>query len=420
MNKGSVSRKYNRFKIIAAGFTLFALSCISPYKPDYQGKANSLVVDGSLIKGLDKQVINISRSASISLPEYEYANYRPEGNCQVKILDDAGNEFVFTEESKGKYTANIDDALLNYDTNYKLVFSTPSGETYESGYQKLLKTAPVDSIYCIKEYRYSSEFNKENIEGLQFYVDLDAPDDASKYYKWQIEETWENHASYKISGIYDGNIIKSYDLDSPSDSLYYCWETKTAAGIYTASTINLSHNVIKKIPLHFKSSYLKALIFKYCATVKQFTLSKEAYDYWHAKEIELAESGQIYTNQPYQVKSNISNTNNPDEKVLGFFWVSSCTLKHIFVENPFNNNSGPVNRCDSLRACTSLKNLDILNYLYAFIDYNESIRKFPGPPPVYYYVRFGSFGSICFMFSKDECVDCRVRGGTIQKPDFWE
>jgi hypothetical protein len=316
--------------------------------------------------------------------------------------------------------AHIDDALLSYDTQYKLVFSTPSGENYESGYQRLLKTAPVDKIYCIKEYHYSPEFNQENIEVLQFYVDLDAPGDASKYYKWQIEETWEIHATSKINGYYDGKTIKLFDLDSSSDTLYYCWDTENADGIYTSSTVNLSNNIIKKIPLHYKLSSSKALIFKYCATVKQFALNKDAYDYWHQKEIELNESGQIYTTQPYQAKSNIINTTNSDEKVLGFFWVSSCTLKHLFVENPFGNTSGPDNQCASITGCTSVMNPDILGYLYSFISYNMSIRKFPQPPPIFFSVEYGPFGSICFNFSRDECLDCRVRGGITQKPDFWE
>jgi len=415
MNTGFASKKYDLFKILFTGLTLFALSCISPFEPDYQGKTNLLVVDGSLIKGLDKQVINISRSASILLPEYEYAKYQPEENCQVKIMDDSGNEFIFTEESKGKYVANIDDALLKYDTNYKLMFSTSSGETYESGYQRLLKTPPVDSIYCIKEFRYSPEYNRENIEGLQFYVDLAAPGDVSKYYKWQIEKTWEIHASHKINGIWDGSNIILFD--SPSDSLYYCWDTKTATGIYTASTVNLSQNVIKKIPLHYELSTSKALIFKYCATVRQFALNKEAYDYWHTKEIEMTESGDIYTNQPYQVKSNIYNTINPEENVLGFFWVSSCTFKRLFVEKPFNNGIEDNNQCSRATTCTSIFNENNLDFLYAFV---KNARQFPKPPPVFFYIEIVEFSGICFNFSKDECVDCRVRGGTIQRPDFWE
>ncbi len=414
------TKKWNRFFIIIVSLTLFALSCISPFEPNYKGEDNLLVVDGSLIKGVETQVIKISRSSSIVHPKYQNVKYQPEKNCQVKIMDDSGNEFFFKEELPGEYVASINDEFLNYGTQYKLIFSIPGGGNYESGYQKLLKTAPIDSFYSIKENHYDPLMNQENIEGLQFYVDLDAPDDASKYYKWQIEETWENHASHKIDGIWDGSTIRFYN--PPSDTLYYCWETKTVDGIYTASTTNLSQNVIKKIPLHFKLSSSKTLIFKYCATVKQFALNKEAYDYWHTKEIELTESGQIYTKQPYQLISNISNTDNAYEKVLGFFWVSSCTLKRIFVENPFNNGSGPDNNCDRATTCDLYytENYEAyLDFLYDEITFMKWGRDFPNTPPLFFYIEH-VYKLICFNFSKDECVDCRERGGTIQKPDFWE
>jgi hypothetical protein len=402
---GIVTKRRNRFILIFTGLTIFALSCISPFEPDFKGEDNLLVVDGSLIKGLETQMIKISRSSSISQPEY-----RPVENCQVKIMDDSGNEFAFSEESQGKYVANIDDAHLNYDTQYKLIFSTPSGEEYESGYQKLLRNAPVDNIYCIKEYHSNTDSLKD-IQGLQFYVDLDAPNDASRYFKWQIEETWEIHATWKINGVYDGKTIKLFSW--PSDSLYYCWGTKTATGIYTTSTINLSNNTLKKIPLHFKSHYSQDLTIKYCATVKQFALNEDAYNYWHQKETEMNESGQIYTIQPSQAKSNISNTGNPDEKVLGFFWVSSYTEKHLFLENPFIKDALSPKSCSVVGSSTNLLGQDLINYLYTLI---ARTKNFPKPPPVFIY--FTTPNGV--YFTKDECIDCRLMGGSTSKPDFWE
>ncbi len=327
------TNKWNRFFIIIVNLILIALSCISPFEPNYKGENNLLVVDGSIIKGVETQVIKISRSSSIVHPEYQNVKYQPEKNCQVKIMDDSGNEFFFKEELPGEYVASINDEFLNYGTQYKLIFSIPGGGNYESGYQRLLETAPIDNFYSFKENHYDPLMNQENIEGLQFYVDLDAPDDASRYYKWQIIETWQIHSEFKIIGFYDGKTIRLSDF--PSDSLYYCWSSKTSVGIYTSSTINLSHNTIEKVPLHFKLKASQDLTIKYCATVRQFALNEDAYDYWHQKGIELNESGQIYTTQPNQFKSNIFNTDNPEEKVLGFFWASSCTEKHLFFENPF-------------------------------------------------------------------------------------
>jgi hypothetical protein len=417
---GVILKKYRRYLIFLTGLTIFVLSCISPFIPDYNGKDNSLVVDGSLIKGLKSQVINISRTSSISRSWYESPKYQPVEDCNVRIENDLGNVILFKEESAGRYVANTDDASLSYDRQYKLVFSLPSGENYESSFQSLLRTAPVDSIYGIKESRYSPEFNKDDSQGLQFYVDLAAPDDASKYYRWQIEETWEIHASSKIAGFYDGKRVRLFDLDSPSDTLYYCWKTIIADGIYTASTVNLSENVIKKIPLHYRTGFSYAFLFKYCATVRQFALSKDAYDYWHQKEIELRESGQIYTTQPFQVKSNIFNTANPEERVLGYFWVSSSTLKRVFMVNPFVNTLGPMNRCDTVGpACTSASNPDMIGFLNSYIKARINAHDFPTTFPIFF-KRYFTMQYVCFMFSRDECLDCRQRGGNTQKPDFWQ
>lgn len=391
--------------------TLFAQHCISPFDPDYKGgDLDLLVVDGSLIKGFETQVINISRSSSISDPEY-----LPVENCQVKIMDDSGNEFVFTEESQGKYIAQIEDALLNYDTRYKLVFSTPSGENYESGYQRLLRTAPVDSIYRFKEDKYRPDSAKYT-RGLQFYVDLDAPDDASRYYRWQIEETWEIRAGLRTSGVWDGYTISLDPYNWRWDSIYYCWDTRITTGIYTYSTNYLAHNILKKVPLHFKPDYSGDLTIKYCATVRQFALNEDAYYYWHQKEIELNESGQLYTTQPNQVKSNISNINKPDEKVLGFFWASSCTVKRAFEHNPFYRNPIGPESCISYNICTDQSEQELINLMYVLI---RNTFNFPKPPVYISVARNSLSGELCATLSNDQCIDCRVMGGVNRKPDYW-
>lgn len=405
--------KSNRLVIFIVSFILFAMSCISPFEPNYKGVSNMLVVEGSIIKGIEKQEIKISRASSISNP----ANI-PEINCQVKVVDDSGNEFVFSEVSQGRYVATIDDALLSYNSQYKLLFSTSSGENYESGYQTLLKTAPVDSIYTIKEFHLDPDSSKD-IQGLQFYADLNAPDDAPKFYKWQIDETWEVHAGYKICGIYDGKTV-SLSLNS-SDSLYYCWATKIADGFYTSSTVDLSQNIIKKIPLHFKSSTSQDLVIKYCATVKQFALSKDAYDYWHQKEIELKGTGQLYTTQPNQFKSNISNRGNPEEKVLGFFWVSSCSEKRLFLKDPFNKfvqGGGPT--CSTISLSSSVAGKTLENALLNLISRSKNVPK----PPLYIYTICGMNGCYYFVALTNACIDCRLNlingTGTTKRPDFWE
>jgi hypothetical protein len=406
MKRAKTKKRRNCLIILLMGL----FGCISSFEPNYKGESNLLVVDGSLIKGVEKQVIKISRSASISAPEYI-----PVENCKVKVVDNSGTEFYFTEETKGKYVACINDAFLSYGKQYKLVFSTPDGKNYESSYESLMESAPVDSVYCIKESRYDSEINQYSINGLQFYADLNAPQDASRYYRWMIEETWEVYGG-KIWGIYDGKTVEMNNW--PADSLYYCWRTKFATGIYTCSTAQLSSNTIKKIPLHYMNASSNLWGIKYCATVQEYALTKDAYDYWHQKEAELNESGQIYTTQPGQVKSNITNTSDAEETVLGFFWVSSCSLKRLFLRDPFGlgGNEGVV-ICEKVTVCTDLLGQKLEDYLLSFI---KTAKNLTHDPPYYIYYTPEN----CYNFAlTDGCVDCRLIQGyptpTTQKPDFW-
>jgi hypothetical protein len=403
----NTAEKYsNRFITAIISLMLFFTGCISPYEPDFKGESGLLVVDASLIKGVEKQVIVISKTAPITIPEFQ-----PVENCNVKIIDNLGNEFVFIEESPGKYVANIDDAWLTYDSQYKLVFTTSSGEAYESDFQQILETAPVDSVYGITERRYSPKTNEESITGIQFYVDLDAPQDASKYYRLVLTETWENYVKDEIWGVYDGTTIKRF---FPGDSLQHCWKTKDVTGLYSVSTVNLSMNSIKKVPLHFLDKESDKLFYKYCATIKLYALNADAYDYWYEKERELNESGDIYTIQPNQPKSNIHNTNNPDELVMGFFWVSSQAIKRVFIKNP-NPSEMRTPGCYNIVAYSESEDFnDVTERLNeAIASHLDMLQN----PPYYITVQYRTNYRISIT---PYCVDCRILGGDAKRPDFWE
>jgi hypothetical protein len=394
-----------RFIMVIVSIVLFFIGCVSPYVPNFQGEKGLLVVDGSLIKGRETQVIVISKTSPITLPEY-----LPVENCNVSIMDNTGTEFVFDEESPGKYVAKIDDALLSYDNQYKLIFTTSSGDVYESNYQGLLETPAVDSIYGIREDHYSAVTEAETNSVLQFYVDLDAPENASRYYRWVLEETWESFVEDQIWAVYDGQTIKRF---YPADSLQHCWKTKDIIGLYSASTVLLSTNRIKKVPLHFVESSSEKLFVKYCATVKQYALNAETYDYWYEKERELRESGNIYAIQPSQPKSNIHNINNTDELVMGFFWVASCSIKRVFIKNPNPNHM--ILGCSSIGAyCESDDINDIFDHLYYIISlYPDMLTD----PPYFITREKGTQFSISLS---PHCQDCRILAGDILKPDFWE
>jgi hypothetical protein len=184
-------------------------------------------------------------------------------------------------------------------------------------------------------------------------------------------------------------------LPDNSDTLITCWITHPVDGFYDASTVNLQTNEKKRIPLNYVSNRTHRLEIKYSLLVRQYPLSDGAYHYFNSKKSEIQEAGGLYDIQPVQNQSNIVNSDDPDEKILGYFWASSFTEKRIFVEPPFN--------FVLLRYCQP-----------STIDW-QSINR--------------SRSSISFYITmiegmeytaEDMCFDCTQTGGKLKRPEFWE
>lgn len=370
------------------GLFFISLSCKEPFEPDINESVELISIDASLIKGRTIQYIAISRSTSINSFEYKAVS-----RCDVKIVDELGNEFQFEEETNGSglYTAEIDDNLLVNGRQYKLNFNTQEGEEYESEYQSIIESADVDSVYGIQEDVYDTDEEK-TVEAMQFYIDLKAPDTGSRYYRWELSYTYEYHSVYKINGIYDGDT--TYLYSPPFDSIYTCWNTEKITQLFSSSTENLVQNEKKRIPLHYVPTKSRKLSVRYSLLIKQYALNENAYNYWNQKKNDMQESGGLYTNQPSQTKSNIYNINNREETVLGYFWASSEKQKRIFLDQVF-----------------------YFRYPYGVCELEDFNLRDHGRGPFPVYILGGIYSRA--QTADQSCFDCTMLGGVLDKPDFW-
>jgi hypothetical protein len=366
--------------------TLF--SCIEEFEPDINDSDNLLVISGSIIKGDSIQEVNISNTRSYNQEEYdEVATYK------VWVENDKGQQFYFTEKSSGNYEAVIADAYLSYNSQFKLRVSSEDGKEYESSFETIQESPPVDTVYYQEEaYQSSSE---EYDLGLQFYVDLKAAEDQGNFYRWKLEETWEYRSSFVPTWFWDTelDLITRFITDT---NIYYCWSTEDVEGLYSATTENLIVNEKKMIPLNYVAGSNLKTKYAYSLLIKQYVLSEVAYEYWDRNKIQTSESGSLYETQPSQTKSNITNINDPSETILGFFWASSYSEKRVFFDGPLGTNY--------LTQCT----LDT-------VVFNDEFHQYPNP--TYYLVKI-STSPVIYSTANDECFDCREKGGTNIKPSY--
>lgn len=386
-----VSRQINQVLVPVFFFALMLSfsSCIEPYTADVEEATDLISVEGSIIRGEPVQTVVVTRTSAMVNPQF-----LPVRDCRVEVVDDQGAGFLFNENPDGTYTRTIPDEMLKTGRKYQLRVTTPRGERYESSYERLNSGTEVDSVY----YRVEDRIDKvagEELTGLQFYVDLEAADTISRYFRWSLEETYEYTSVAPISYYYLDESLEQYFPEYDTE-FFRCWKTAGIKDLFLSSTENLVMNEKKMIPLNYVSTETDRLKIKYSLLIRQYTMSESAYRYWLNNKIATQEAGGLYTQQPGQPVSNIVNVNDSTEQVLGFFWASHKTEQRLTIPRI---NDLPVfgDPCDLVE--------------FSFADHGK------GPFPMYIWV--DPMSGIRYT-SNRFCFVCTLKGGKTQPPDWWE
>ncbi|HEV3250253.1 MAG TPA: DUF4249 domain-containing protein, partial [Puia sp.] len=281
--------------------------------PAIQAANNFLVVDGFLNYGQDSTIINLSRARSLidSLPSV------PELNAQVTVEGQGSGLYPLNEVGNGEYAVN--QMNLNPDQLYRIRITTTSGEQYASDFVPIKPTPPIDSINWIR---------KDN--GVNIYANAHDPTNNTKYYRWEYTETWEYHSPYDS---YLEYVNKQLVIRDSSRKVLACWSTLKATNIFMASSANLSQDVIYESPLEFIPLGSEKISVKYSILVKQFALTREAFEYWQNLRKSTEQVGSLFDAQPSQITGNIHSVNHPGQPVLGFISASSQAEKRIYITN---------------------------------------------------------------------------------------
>jgi hypothetical protein len=139
----------------------------------------------------------------------------------------------------------------------------------------------------------------------------------------------------------------------------------------------------------------------YSLLVRQYSLSEEAYNHWTNLKQTTENVGGLFDSMPTQVSGNIFNQNSSGPIVIGFFSAGSYEEKRIFVnfyDLPISLQRYSTNcRTDSMPIFDVIRSSDATLLIVPY-----------GSPPAGY------------LRSTNECIDCRLQGGTTTKPSFWK
>jgi hypothetical protein len=354
---------------------LIAPGCIRQFIPAVSQDQNLLVVEGTITDQPGMNTINISTS----MPLGKRSQAKPLAGCNVYLTDDLGNKIMLSENTEGSYSCDpsFQGVVGRSYTIHVKTNSLNSELSYQSSPVLMRPVPDIDSVFWERVVFARDLYNWPIAEGAQIFLSTHDPLNSCRYYRWEYVETWEFTLPFYVAN-------------------KTCWVTNKSNDINIKNTSSLADDRIEKFPINFITNATDRLKIKYSILVNQYALNEEEYAYWEKLRNTTQEVGGLYDLIPESIPSNITCIEKPDERVLGYFSVSSVKSKRIFIKSQFNGTANLYGDCvNALGSKTEI---------------------IPGLNDYVWIIGESLYGYTLTYFRG--CADCTDRGSTAVPP-FW-
>jgi hypothetical protein len=370
-------------------FWLICLGCREYYEPPVlKHNPNFLVVDGFLTSSPDSTQFRLTYTRNLS----DTALPIPALHANMLVEGDQNTVISLNETGNGIYSNLL---FLKTSEKYRLTITTSDGARYQSDFVPFKQTPAIDSISW-----------KEDTSKVSFYINTHDPQNDTRYYRWQFEETWQ-YSTYLNSNFdfINGQLVER----TPDQQIHNCWSTSKPSIILLSSTSQLSQDVVNQFYFNSVPKTTEKIFIEYSVLVRQYALTQDEFAYWTELKKSSEQLGTLFDNQPSQLSSNIHCLSDPTQPVMGYLSASSVEQKRIFVSyyQLSSWNYEPYYLpCHVLKDVTTGFSPNDSSRAYDYLERPDHLFTF------WYY-------DVVYHVAENFCIDCREHGGTNVKPSFW-
>ncbi len=379
----------NSFVAFVIGLLLILNGCISDFNAALPSDNTAiLIVEGDLTENTEA---DFYLSKSIPVSEKYIAEQCHITSARLFIIGSNGyKSSPATNLNNGYYRIFVETMEKNVAYGVQIEYE---GDTYTSALSTPVYTPEVEVSWT------------QPVKEGDVHINVSTHDEKNiaKYFRWHYEEIWEFHAE-NITTVFFNPGSQTYYEDG-SMSRYYCWKKNTPKNILLGSNESLVQGsaMSKKLYHHAASDERFSLL--YSVTVTQQAISKPAYEYYLNKQTLLEDMGGLFTPQPSDNYGNIVCQTDPSKKAIGYVEVSkNISKKRHFIYAEEISKPTVKSNC----------NVMTMSEVYEYLASSEiSISEFynGGYRPI-------GMDNLEGWIS-GRCVDCILKGGTKNKPDYW-
>jgi hypothetical protein len=386
---------------IALGIVAIALvyvRCKQSYvPPNSSTNTKTLVIEGFINTGGDSTIFRLTRSIKLT----DVGKAPGELNAKVAVETDNNTVYPLQEKGNGYYAAPALNAAPN--SKYRLTIVTADNKTYQSDFVAPKNSPAIDSI------NFEVKAN-----GVQVYSATHDATNNTRYYRWDFNEAWILYANYR-SVSEAVKVPKDTIINRTTErQIYTCWAFDRSSSVVINSSAKLSQDVIVHNPVAFVASNSEKLRKEYSIGLKQYALTKEAFNYWQSLKKNTEQLGSIFDAQPSQLKGNIHSVSDPNEQVLGFVSAGATSSLRAFL----GYSKIPALWSLTIDLPYDYCKLDTFYFNNPKTGANDVLAFYTSSALPIQPVYAPFLGLVGYSASPAFCADCRFRG-TTKRPDYW-
>jgi hypothetical protein len=214
-------------------------------------------------------------------------------------------------ELPGVYQTTDTNFVGQIGRSYVLTVHMPDGRMYQSQPEQLL---PVPLLEELKA-EFVDVADRSRPSGYRVLVDTQDPVEMANYYRWSAYG-YVRRESEGLPRLGGGVCCKS------------CWLLISNNDVNIFSDANINGNRIQNRFALFSPFYIRG---KQYVEVSQYSLTREAYQFWKLLDEQQTRTGSLFDPQPAPIEGNIYNAENNHELALGYFGASAISRKRLII-----------------------------------------------------------------------------------------
>lgn len=369
---------------------LFLTSCEEPFTPVIEVKDNSpIVIIDAFIDVSGNSIVHLSQS----VPLTSDSSAIPITKAAFKLESDQGVALEFSTQSpKGEHI--LLHGALSPTSKYRLTVETNLG-SFESEWVQAHSSSEIKDIWLVPTDL-----------GMEVHLNSEENSDPSRYYRWQIEETWKFTSLFVSWFTYDNGIIRRR---TENENISNCFGQNFSSDIAIATTENWERNEITDQVVQFIPNLSNKLGLDYSILVKQYSISKASFIFWNNLKKNSESVGDLFGSMPSELKGNFSSKGN--QNVLGWVDAGLPAKKRVYYSG--TRFFPPWRHFTPFYTGCTTNNIEVANAPDLFrlnhhlVPLNELYLAPNSPVPSHY------------SYTTKTCATC-TNLGTTTRPDFWE